>query len=78
MAKSEMIDTSFGTEAHRAQRSRQGQFMRDNNDFEILQRFNGEKHYDRSNLPPVILPSVPTKMRAESENSRIIMETIII
>lgn len=52
--------------------------MRDNNDFEILQRFGQEQHYDKSNLPPIILPSIPTRMRADTDNSRVVMETIII
>lgn len=53
--------------------------IRDNNDFEILQRFGADgSHYDKSNLPPIILPSIPNKMRANTENSRVFMETIII
>ena len=52
---------------------------RNKNDFEILQRFGNEPSaYDRSNLPPVILPSIPQKMRASNENSRMVMETLMI
>ncbi len=48
-------------------------------EFEILQRFNAEaSHYDKSNLPPVILPAIPSKMRANKTDSRLKMETIII
>jgi hypothetical protein len=50
-------------------------------EFEILQRFGVEQtHYDKSNLPPVFLPTIPSKMRASAsdENPRVIMETIII
>lgn len=51
------------------------------NDFELLHnQFIDGNQYDRSNLPPIILPQIPHKMRASpsQENSRVIMETIII
>ena len=48
-------------------------------EFEILQRFTGDSYqYDKSNLPPVILPAMPSKMRANKSDSRLIMETIIV
>lgn len=48
-------------------------------EFEILQRFGAEQnHYDKSHLPQIVLPAIPARMRATTENSRIIMETIII
>lgn len=57
----------------------QGYQNRQNNEgFEILQRFGNDNNYDRSNLPPVILPAIPSKMRATNENSRIVMETLMI
>ena len=36
--------------------------------------------FDRSNLPPVVLPQIPHKMRAsaEQESARVIMETKVI
>ncbi len=45
-----------------------------------LDMMGNSSHYDRSNLPPIILPQVPHRMRAsaQQENSRVIMETIII
>ena len=57
----------------------QQQNRQNNEGFEILQRFSNEQSsYDRSNLPPVILPAIPSKMRATNENSRIVMETLMI
>lgn len=51
-------------------------------DYEFLHRQMAEGHMmsDKSNLPPIILPQIPHKMRANAsqENSRVIMETIII
>jgi len=47
-------------------------------EFEILQRFGADQQLDKSNLPAVVLPSIPSKMRADTENSRIVMETVII
>jgi hypothetical protein len=48
-------------------------------EFEILQRFNGDQFQnDKSNLPQVILPAIPSKMRANKSDSRLTMETIIV
>lgn len=50
-------------------------------EFEMLNpRIFLDSHiYDKSNLPPIILPTVPHSMRATNkENPRIIMETMII
>ena len=47
-------------------------------DFEILQRFGADQQIDKSNLPAIILPSIPSKMRADTENSRVVMETVIV
>lgn len=58
----------------------QGRNPRDTNEgFELLSRLQlDQNHYDKSHLPPIILPAIPTTMRATNENSRIIMETVII
>ena len=54
LSKSEYVDEP---ENKQLKNKRQDGF-RDNNEFEILQRFGADQsnHYDRSNLPPVILP----------------------
>ena len=77
-----MSDRSSSSQIQRQKVRRlenQGYQNRQNTEgFEILQRFGNDNNYDRSNLPPVILPAIPSKMRATNENSRIVMETLMI
>lgn len=72
-----MVNTFTNQQQRLRQQQQERQAQRQQNDFEILQKFDSH-HYDKSNLPPIILPSIPSRMRADTENSRIVMETIII
>jgi dynamin 1-like protein len=75
------INTYTTQKSHTLQPRQQGRNPRETNEgFELLSRLHLDHSQldNKSHLPPIILPQMPPRMRATTENSRIIMETVII
>ena len=67
LAVSEIVDDSSFEDMDK-KRKQIGFPQRNYDEFEILQRFGADQSsiQDKSNSPPVILPAIPSKMRAST------------